>query len=233
MKKLLLSFLCAISVYQLKSQSPDLKTGVSFSYGYDQTNEILNLTWDFFNVGGGTANTFTIAYIASTDMTVDASDYLIDYKTYAGAVTNAFATITFTYDFSPGDLPAANYNLIVYIDYGNNVTESNETNNIVKFGTFNYTSVGIKENPLFSIKTNAYPNPAKEMITVSFESKKEGDFDMKLFDVTGKQVRRQEFENKNFYYESTLDLKGLTPGIYLLQVYSAGTTVSSKKIIVE
>jgi len=234
MKKHLLIFALFIYITNLKAQLPDFKTGISFSYGFNPNNETINLTYDFFNVGGGTNTTFTIMYLASTDMIIDNNDYVISGNTVPGAVSNAFATLTFTYDFTPGDLPPGIYNLVVYLDYGNNVTESNENNNIVSFGTFNYTSVGINENYNSLTKFSAYPIPAKNELNIALKSHANYELEeYKIFDVGGKLLSAQNFEKSFSGSVIKINLNDLPAGIYYLQLLSNKAIIGSKKIVIE
>lgn len=235
MKKLL-TLLLLVVLKNLNAQSPDLKTGISFNYGWTPGPNEINLTWDFFNVGGATANTFTIAYIASLDMNIDASDYLIEGVAYGGAVANAFATINYSVALDPDALPTGNYNFIVFIDYGNNVTESNETNNIVKFGSFNFTnvSVGIKNNPFSVSNLMVYPNPAKEILYISFNedvSMPNGNY--AFYDISGKQVLKGNIYKKMMENKIGINIDQITPGIYFLQIKNGETILETRKIRIE
>ena len=211
--------------FNMQSQSPDFKCGVSFNYGYNKPAKIVNLTYDFFNVGGGTTTSFTIAYIASTDMIVDGSDYLIDYKVYGSAVANAFATVSFSYAFSPGDLPTGLYNFIVYLDYGNQVAESNENNNIVSFGTFDFEGLSTDlrpstENQFESITCFQDPASKLTMFTGNTQIKK-----LTVFSAQGSLIKCVLPES----HSGELATDDLSPGIYFLTFeFESGHTVTRK-----
>ncbi|MDX2174311.1 MAG: T9SS type A sorting domain-containing protein [Bacteroidota bacterium] len=237
MKKnlLLTTFVFLFSKF-LNAQAPDFKTGISFSYGYNTPTKTLNLTWDFFNVGGGTSTTFTIAYIASTDLTIDGSDFLIDQFAYAGAVSNAFATKTFTYAFGPGDLPNGVYNLIVYLDFGNDVAESNENNNIVSFGTFNFVgTTGLIENATPTLSFNVFPNPSSDgELNVTINSDKKADNpNIKIYNLEGKEVYSKQLAEMNMVEHNKLYLNDLPKGLYFVQLLSGNSVLSSQKVLIE
>ncbi len=68
---------------------------------------------------------------------------------------------------------------------------------------------------------NVYPNPAKERATVSFTTDGGGHLSLVLYDAMGNQVHT--FFNKSFSvgtFEHELDLHGLRPGNYILQLHS-------------
>lgn len=235
MKKLFILIFALTLCTAVKAQAPDLKTGVSFSYNWAQQTNDLSLTWDFFNVGGSTNTTFTIAYIASTDLTIDAGDYMLDYVVASGAVANAFATVNFTAQLAPDALPTAVYNLIVFIDYGNNVSESNENNNIVKFGTFNFTNqgVGIKENTSNLLDVSVYPNPAVEKLEITLNLKERiKELNYSLKDISGHEVIHNACETDDLLIKKEVVLPSLAKGIYFLNIKSGSTTIATKKIII-
>lgn len=235
MKKLfiLLSILTFAKV--AKAQAPDLKTGVSFSYNWAQQTNDLSLTWDFFNVGGGTSTTFTIAYIASTDLIIDNGDYMLDYVVGSGAVANAFATVNFTAQLAPDALPTALYNLIVYIDYGNTITESNENNNIVKFGSFNFINqeVGVKENNSALLGISVYPNPTSEKFELTLDLyKKTDNINYSLTDLSGTEVLNNTIDADALSIKKEVILPALAPGLYFLSIRSGKSNLATKKIII-
>ena len=236
MKKNLLTVLASFAFFYSESQTlPDVKTGVSFSYGYNQNNKEINLTWDFFNVGGATSNSFSIAYIASLDMNIGPEDYLIGSKAYGSAVANAFATVTFTYGFDAGDLPSGLYNFIVYLDYGNKIAESNENNNIISFGTFNFVGVATdtKSNSETNFDFSVYPNPATNSVRLQLgETKVNDNLKYILLDINSKEVLQGNFPEINATENKTLSLENLQKGMYFLRLESEGKILHEKKLIV-
>ncbi len=78
----------------------------------------------------------------------------------------------------------------------------------------------------------AYPNPAKEELTVRFELEKEANISLQLTDLQGRSV--QPSMNKNFVKGAAqlkINTSSLGQGIYLLQVQK-GTEISVKKILI-
>lgn len=234
MKKLF-TLLSLFALTTIRAQSPDLKTGISFNYGWNPGPNEIFLTWDFFNVGGATANTFTIAYIASLDMNIDASDYLIEGVAYAGAVANAFATINYSVALDPDALPTGNYNFIVFIDYGNDVTESNETNNIVKFGSFNFTNQAttIQKHQTEHSQMTVFPNPAEGIIHITVEQQKPfKDPTYMLYDILGNTLLNGSLTKEASKNNTIIDLKDIPAGVYFLTVKDGEKIIGSRKIMV-
>ena len=79
---------------------------------------------------------------------------------------------------------------------------------------------------------SVYPNPARKLTTVAFDSKAGGDYSAKLLDVNGRVVRETNataVHGKNTY---TLRLDGLAKGNYTI-VIRAGNEVYDTKLMVE
>jgi hypothetical protein len=80
-----------------------------------------------------------------------------------------------------------------------------------------------KENPLFKV----YPNPASDYLVVEFENRVPS-FEYSMFDMTGRLILSDCFENRMF---GEIDVSGLLPGIYLIRV-SDGTITEKKRIAI-
>lgn len=74
-----------------------------------------------------------------------------------------------------------------------------------------------------------YPNPASDMVNLSFK-KDMGKVDVKLTDLSGRLVRQVAYKNTQDK-TLTLDVSGLTRGVYLLDVISAETRITEKLIV--
>jgi uncharacterized protein (TIGR02145 family) len=96
----------------------------------------------------------------------------------------------------------------------------------------NSTSIGIKEGGIeqlnsFELKQN-YPNPFNNSTKISFILKKSAFINLKIYDVTGKEVSaisNQKFETGN--YSFNFDASGLSSGIYF---YNLEATEISKEM---
>jgi Secretion system C-terminal sorting domain/SprB repeat len=87
--------------------------------------------------------------------------------------------------------------------------------------------VGITEAPAFAIGIS--PNPADGQFTVNFNAS--GVSQLRVFDVVGKEVHREQLNTGSGNVNTMLDLRNLSPGIYMLQI-SSGTTVSTAKLVI-
>ena len=84
------------------------------------------------------------------------------------------------------------------------------------------TDVGIKE--IEKIDIIIYPNPAQDRLSISTEQ----DIDsIVIYDLSGRIVMRQNLNNKN----SNLNIKSLSSGTYLIQIFNKGKLLKSEKLI--
>ena len=64
-----------------------------------------------------------------------------------------------------------------------------------------------------------FPNPAEDYLIIKSKDIK-GEIDIRIFDSAGKVVK---FNSRQFDRQSHLDLRGLSPGVYFIQIYHKGT----------
>ena len=76
-----------------------------------------------------------------------------------------------------------------------------------------------------SVALNAYPNPAREQLTIDYESNSENVF-IEVFDLLGQKVIEQKLNEK------TINISSLTKGLYHL-VVREGKKIQTKKFIKE
>jgi Secretion system C-terminal sorting domain len=87
------------------------------------------------------------------------------------------------------------------------------------------SSIGNEFNTQNNIKL--YPNPFLESVTLESPLSISGDFE--LFDITGKQLRKEAFEGTTFEFHR----KGLTAGVYIFKILEKGRPLSIGKLIVQ
>lgn len=81
---------------------------------------------------------------------------------------------------------------------------------------------------------NVFPNPATDQLTVVLLS----DLDiadkatMKMFDITGRCVMEQELQTEDQLLRTDLGVKGVSPGVYIVQV-STGVQVTRERVIIQ
>lgn len=82
-----------------------------------------------------------------------------------------------------------------------------------------YTSLttGIDENNAGEA-FEVFPNPGKDIFEIEFSNEATGDLNVILTDLTGKNIRSFRRYKDNTDFKSTLDLSGLSPGMYFLNL---------------
>jgi hypothetical protein len=77
-----------------------------------------------------------------------------------------------------------------------------------------------------------YPNPGDGLIYLSLTGSPAPSMDIRLFDLTGREVFAENFGFENGMLEQVIDLRGLPSATYLLRMMSAGE-IGYLKVIVE
>ncbi|MBK6983609.1 MAG: YHYH protein [Bacteroidetes bacterium] len=96
--------------------------------------------------------------------------------------------------------------------------------------TYTASSTGVNSNSINDGKVNIFPNPASDLIAIQIKDLVKENYDVVLYDVTGKVV-----EQKTLYQGSTIvyfDTKTLYSGVYFVKII-VGDNVITKKIIIE
>ncbi|MCW4467383.1 S8 family serine peptidase [Flavobacterium sp. MFBS3-15] len=75
---------------------------------------------------------------------------------------------------------------------------------------------------------NVWPNPADDQLTVSLPSGIEGEANVQLFDIQGRVVARESMSSP----ESTINIDGLSAGMYIVSVTN-GSKTQTKKVVIK
>jgi len=94
----------------------------------------------------------------------------------------------------------------------------------VNYTLYVYGTVGVIENT-FENSISVFPNPAKDVLHVGTTSTKK--ITAQLFDVNGKMQLQQSVEAS-----ATIDLKGLSKGVYILKLSNNSQHIT-RKVVVE
>ncbi len=100
--------------------------------------------------------------------------------------------------------------------------------------TITFTApAGVDEQDLAKA-LNIFPNPVSEKFTISFEELKEGEYDISIYDLQGKQLHNIHdgwlYQGDHHFELSALDMN-MPQGIYLLSI-SGNKHIVTRKIIV-
>jgi len=98
-------------------------------------------------------------------------------------------------------------------------------------------AVGLEKDPVavkgFELKQN-YPNPFNPVTTIEYALTKAADVEIKVFDVTGKEVTTLvKGKNSAGNHTVTFDAKDLSSGLYVYTIKSAGHTSSKKMLLIK
>ncbi len=74
-----------------------------------------------------------------------------------------------------------------------------------------------------------YPNPSNGIFNVEFNSKNTSDVEIKLFDITGRNILKRVFKNNSTMFNERINIQHISSGVYILQV-KRGNEISSQKL---
>lgn len=77
-----------------------------------------------------------------------------------------------------------------------------------------------------------YPNPNDGMFHLKFQAEETGDLQVRVYDLAGKTVFKEDVKDFSGNFEREIDLSGESSGTYLLQVIQNGKALN-KKIVVQ
>jgi hypothetical protein len=96
--------------------------------------------------------------------------------------------------------------------------------NTVKTEDLSVTALGVSQTDLL-----VYPNPTNEMLNISFSDDYQGQVNLKLTDVSGREVWSSVIFKDNTTYQTTVNLSDMASGTYILEVN--GKTKMVRKVV--
>jgi hypothetical protein len=98
--------------------------------------------------------------------------------------------------------------------------------------TFNTNvNIGITENALTN-SLNVYPNPASYQVNISFNAISSGDAIIRLLDVQGREIIRDNANAAAGKFMHEIDVTGLATGIYMIEVQS-GDLLARRRVSIK
>jgi len=88
--------------------------------------------------------------------------------------------------------------------------------------------VGIEDTPPIFNAIEVYPNPASSFTTLSIDMHQSGDVNITIFNTLGEKVFATNDYLSAGLNERTLNLSGLSTGMYIVQVQSADRVLSTR-----
>lgn len=106
-------------------------------------------------------------------------------------------------------------------------------------GTYINNSIGVMDTITAFYKTGIaakvqdgfklYPNPANNLINLSYEFGNGASYEVACFDINGKQVLNTSWINNSTMKQ--IDISNLTPGVYLLKIVSGNDIIHTEKVV--
>ena len=239
------TFIFSILFISLNSMAVDIIGHFNLqSYGkyYPyHSNGTLNVNFDFEVQGGPINKNFTIGFYLSSDMIIDNSDFLIDtfpinsVNTGSSAFPDQFGQPApyqikslLTIPFIPKNTTVF---FGVYLDYQNEISETNENNNS---GTINMAPIKITGNVGITLTINnktitIAPNPVIKSTTIDISGIEKKNISLKVMDITGKIV----FKRQDVKFPYVWNRGNLKNGMYLLILERNNQAIIRKKIILQ
>lgn len=113
-------------------------------------------------------------------------------------------------------------------DAGGNVLVSGSEFSDIAVGAFKTGVLGINENA--NISFNVFPNPATDIVNVSFEANN-SDYTIALVDLQGRVMSSQELNSLSGSQSIALPVNELAKGSYIVTITSNGVTTSKNVVI--
>jgi hypothetical protein len=124
------------------------------------------------------------------------------------------------------DAPAGNY--IIKVSHKNELLNGSQLFSIVVNGAVTPTASSRNEQ-IESL--SLFPNPASNQFNITFSAGLNADkVNVQVYNTIGQQVIQKQFDNTGNFNES-VDISGLTSGLYLIKI-GCGTVSSTRKLIV-
>lgn len=153
----------------------------------------------------------------------DSSFYMADNSDIQDSITVNYTWLVFSYGW--GDCP----NGCMYKRYwGFRIYNNCSVEYGGSYGTA--LTVGIKEILNSFEKSNAYPNPFKDQLTIRLpvSNSKNDKVTVKITNILGQEILKEDFSNKESF---VLNTNTFSSGIYILTTYINNSAYSTQKII--
>jgi hypothetical protein len=228
-------------------------SGKNFGYYSIQNGQALDRepvsnTWDLLftkyitDLGGGTYYAVT-GVLSNDDVTVAQINNVGDvnsishlghnYETKINVMGSDWKTFnfgTFSYEITDSlvyfaELPTDDIYKIIFTGFGGSST-----------GDFIFTrefigTVGVEENLIKSEILNIYPNPATEVVNVTFISTDERS-KLSVYDLAGKELISKNIISNSGLTQQELNISHLSKGTYILMLTS-DNSIKTQKIIIQ
>ena len=167
----------------------------------------------------------------TTSSEINNSHFVVERKEIANTAWIAVTTITgngtvsspMSYSFTDRNLSSGNYNYrLKQIDYNGNYEYFDLSNEVI---------IGIPDK--FVLSQN-YPNPFNPSTTISYSISSPGQVNIKIFDLSGKEVMTAVNEYKPAgHHSAVLNASNLPSGVYYYTLNSQGFADTKKMVLIK
>ncbi|MGI6719244.1 MAG: C10 family peptidase [Bacteroidales bacterium] len=149
--------------------------------------------------------------------TYDEKDFVTFFDIKTGEETVFYGTETPEEEFE--------YPNGVLVQFETDLYHSENTGFSISFNN----GLGIQDYSIGEIK--AYPNPAKDIVTIEFDNNESENLEIEMYDITGAILYKDTFDSKGLYTKE-INISKFPAGIYFINIKSE-LGMSSKKIIIQ
>jgi hypothetical protein len=95
-------------------------------------------------------------------------------------------------------------------------------------------NVSVGELDLDQVRFTAYPNPADNVVNLSFGSAEHGTRSIELIDATGRMVQQLPLVQRNtIEVPAAFDASGLAPGVYHIRLVGENSVLGTQRLVVQ
>jgi len=145
-------------------------------------------------------------------------------KIYDASSTPSKLLATYSGTNVPPEVTANSNSMFIMFFSNNSITAGG-------WEAYYYSSTsGVEENTLLN-STEIYPNPASDFLTIEISNIDYQNLEIQIMNSTAKAVYHEFHDNKTGSFKNSIDLSGLSKGVYFLRLTSDKETINKKIII--
>lgn len=174
-----------------------------------------------------------VAFTNLSDTTLATANFSYQYGNgpiiteFWGGCLNLNQTDTFSFS-NPLVSDTANKILCVWLENPNDTLDLNDQNNM---SCIESTSINEYSTDKFNVKL--YPNPAKQQATISFNSNKSEQIQIKIYDLMGKSHYSQVLSKEAGNQKQIIDLSKFSNGIYIYHLIIEDEIINGKFSVIK
>lgn len=244
MNRFLLIFAASLLINGLSAQSFQLfqhydSLAAAPSYTFNVAANDPTVEYEFIVRNVSSNNITTKVRRTITSLTTGHDIYFCYGMTCYTPATGVSNTVTINAGQELPDASGLTYGIKTQFDNGGMIGSSsvkyqvfdsnNTTDTATVYITYNVTAVGITSYNKNVIQTLHYPNPAKETLTIRFQSEDTDASVLKVYTLTGEVAKTLFVNTKN---SIQLDLSGFSNGLYFYTISQGNITSRPRKFVV-